>query len=80
MKTEIKIMYGLYHPNIIKLYNHFEEDDHIYLIIEFASGVRKKIIRVAIWKIFRLVYFENILVVMSRIGRRLRLKEENKGV
>jgi Protein kinase domain. len=39
IKTEIKIMYGLYHPNIIKLYNHFEENDYIYLIIEYAEGV-----------------------------------------
>ena len=24
-KTEVKIMYSLNHPNIIKLYNHFED-------------------------------------------------------
>lgn len=40
MKTEIKIMYELYHPNIVKLYNHFEEDDSIYLIMELAEGVK----------------------------------------
>ena len=39
IKNEIKIMYGLYHPNIIKLYNHFEENDFIYLVIEYAEGV-----------------------------------------
>jgi len=38
IKTEIKIMYGLHHPNIVALYNHFEENDFIYLIIEYAEG------------------------------------------
>jgi len=38
VKIEIKIMYDLHHPNIIKLFNHFEEDDFIYLILEYASG------------------------------------------
>lgn len=36
--NEVKIMYGLNHDNIIKLYNHFEDDKNIYLVIEFASG------------------------------------------
>ena len=31
-------MYYIDHPNIIKLYNHFEEEDYIYLLLEFASG------------------------------------------
>lgn len=30
-------MYSLNHPNIIKLYSHFEDDLHISLIIEFAE-------------------------------------------
>eukprot|EP00331_Platyophrya_macrostoma_P008449 CAMPEP_0176431400 /NCGR_PEP_ID=MMETSP0127-20121128/14795_1 /TAXON_ID=938130 /ORGANISM="Platyophrya macrostoma, Strain WH" /LENGTH=538 /DNA_ID=CAMNT_0017813411 /DNA_START=70 /DNA_END=1686 /DNA_ORIENTATION=- len=38
IKTEIKIMYSLQHDHIIKLYNHFEDDEHIYLVIEYASG------------------------------------------
>ena len=37
--NEVKIMYSLNNENIIKLYNHFEDDKNIYLIIEFASGV-----------------------------------------
>ena len=36
MKLEIKIMYCLNHKHIIKLYNHFEDDDNFYLILEFA--------------------------------------------
>lgn len=32
------IMYQISHPNIIKLYDHFEEDDFIYLMLEHASG------------------------------------------
>jgi len=38
VKTEIKIMYSLYHDNIIKLFNHFEDDNKVYLVIEFAKG------------------------------------------
>ncbi|KAL4449335.1 hypothetical protein ABPG74_015717 [Tetrahymena malaccensis] len=38
IQTEVKVMYSLDHPNIIKLYNHFEEDAYIYLMIEYASG------------------------------------------
>ena len=32
-------MYSLNHPNILKLFNHFEDDQHVYLILEFAPGV-----------------------------------------
>ncbi len=37
MKLEVKIMYKLDHPNIIKLYNHFEDDESFYLVLELAS-------------------------------------------
>lgn len=30
-------MYSLDHPNIIRLYNHFENDKNIYLVLEFAT-------------------------------------------
>ncbi|KRX11128.1 Protein kinase-like domain [Pseudocohnilembus persalinus] len=36
--NEIKLMYLIDHPNIIKIYNHFEEEDYIYLVLEYASG------------------------------------------
>lgn len=32
-KTEVKIMYKLNHPNIIKLYNHFEDEVSIFLVL-----------------------------------------------
>jgi len=38
IKTEIKIMYSLSHENIVKLFNHFEDDNNIYLIIDYAPG------------------------------------------
>ena len=41
IKTEIKIMYGLNHENIIQLYNHFEDDNVVCLVIEYAPGVIK---------------------------------------
>lgn len=37
--NEVKIMYSLNHDYIIKLYNHFEDDKNVYLILEFAQGV-----------------------------------------
>lgn len=35
---EIKILKLLDHPNIVKLYEIIENDDRIYLIMEYASG------------------------------------------
>ena len=37
INKEIEIMYKLDHPNIIKLYSHFEDDDDFCLIMEYAS-------------------------------------------
>jgi serine/threonine protein kinase len=31
-------MYSLNHPNIVKLFNHFEDEENIYLVMEFATG------------------------------------------
>ncbi len=38
VSNEVKIMYSLTHPNILKLYNHFEDDENIYLVLQFAPG------------------------------------------
>mmetsp|Transcript_83966 Transcript_83966/g.216104 ORF Transcript_83966/g.216104 Transcript_83966/m.216104 type:complete len:776 (+) Transcript_83966:188-2515(+) len=35
---EISIMKTLDHPNIVKLYETFEDDDHLYLILELCEG------------------------------------------
>lgn len=37
MNREIEIMYKTNHPHIIKLYNHYEDDDNFYMIMSFAS-------------------------------------------
>ncbi len=37
INREIEIMYKLNHPHIIKLINHFEDDDNLYLIMHYAS-------------------------------------------
>lgn len=37
LRLEVKIMYSLDHPNIIKLYNHFEDADNVYLVMELAE-------------------------------------------
>lgn len=33
IKLEVKIMYNLNHENIVKLHNHYEDDDNFYLIL-----------------------------------------------
>lgn len=37
IENEVRIMYSLTHPNIITLYNHFEDNDNIYLILELSE-------------------------------------------
>lgn len=37
--NEIKIMYSLHHENIIKLYNHFEDENYCCLLMEYAPNV-----------------------------------------
>lgn len=36
LTNELKIHYSLNHPNIIKLYSHFEDEYHIFLLMELA--------------------------------------------
>ena len=35
---ELKIHYRLNHPNIIKLYTHFDDEYHIFLLMEYSEG------------------------------------------
>ena len=35
---ELKIHYLLNHPNIIKLYTHFDDEYHVFLLMEYAEG------------------------------------------
>ena len=35
---EIKIQYSLDHENIVKLYGHFDDEYHIFLLMEYAPG------------------------------------------
>ena len=37
IKQEVEIMYKLNHPHIIKLINHFEDDENVYLIMELGT-------------------------------------------
>lgn len=38
VETELKIMYDLDHDNIIKLYTHFEDEEFINLVLEYAPS------------------------------------------
>ena len=38
LELEIKIMQGLKHPNVIRLYDVLTTEKHIYLILEYCSG------------------------------------------
>jgi serine/threonine protein kinase len=37
IKLEVQIMYKLNHKHVVKLHNHYEDDDSFYLILEFAA-------------------------------------------
>ena len=37
MNREIDIMYKVNHPHVMKLTNHFEDDDKFYLVMPYAS-------------------------------------------
>ena len=37
-RREVLIMYELFHPNIIRLYHHFEDTKYFYLVMELAEG------------------------------------------
>jgi len=36
-RREIEIMYKIHHPNVIKLYGHFEDNNYCYFIMEYSS-------------------------------------------
>lgn len=36
--AQVQIMSELDHPNIVQLYETFETDDHIFLIMELCTG------------------------------------------
>lgn len=38
MKNEVSIMNQLDNSHILKLYDYFEDDNYIYLIVEFCNG------------------------------------------
>jgi serine/threonine protein kinase len=35
---ELKLLYLLDHPNIVKLYGHFSDEYHIFLLMEYIEG------------------------------------------
>ena len=37
-RREIEIMYRVHHPNVVKLFGHFEDNKYCYLIMEFIPG------------------------------------------
>jgi len=38
VRLEVEIMYRVSHPNILKLYTHFEDKERVYLVLEYCSG------------------------------------------
>ena len=38
LRNEIELLKMLDHPNVIKLYEYYEDRDNIYLILEFCDG------------------------------------------
>ena len=37
IKLEVRIMYKLNHDHVLKLYNHYEDDDNFYLILQYCA-------------------------------------------
>ena len=37
-EAEVNALIKLDHPNVIRLYDFFEEDGHMFLVLEFCSG------------------------------------------
>ena len=37
-RREIEIMYRIHHPNVVKLFGHFEDNTHCYFIMEYIQG------------------------------------------
>ena len=36
-KREVEVMYKVHHPNVVKLYGHFEDNNYCYFIMEYVS-------------------------------------------
>ena len=36
-KREVEVMYKIHHPNVVKLYGHFEDNNYCYFIMEYIS-------------------------------------------
>jgi serine/threonine protein kinase len=37
IRLEVQIQYQLNHPNILKIYDHYEDDTNIYLVLQFCA-------------------------------------------
>ena len=37
-RREIEIMYRVHHPNVVKLFGHFEDNKYCYFIMEYIPG------------------------------------------
>ena len=37
-RREIEIMYRIHHPNVVKLFGHFEDNTYCYFIMEYIQG------------------------------------------
>ena len=35
---EVEIMYKIHHPNVVKLFGHFEDNAYCYLLMEYIEG------------------------------------------
>ena len=36
-RREVEVMYKIHHPNVVKLYGHFEDNNYCYFIMEYIS-------------------------------------------
>jgi len=38
VRREIKLLQRMNHPHIVKIYEAFETDNHVYLVMDFVGG------------------------------------------
>ena len=36
-RREVEVMYKIHHPNVVKLYGHFEDNNYCYFVMEYIS-------------------------------------------
>ncbi len=64
-RREIEIMYKIRHPNVVRLYGHFEDDRYIYFVMEYVS--RGNLYDLALKDKNKSISLENIALILKDV-------------